>query len=188
MVDIQFDGDKSNIKDIVEFLNNGLANGWKVSELRKVLELGEKRLQKKLKENHYRYDSKSRCYSLTLDTEKKCTTDVVLQYDYNITTQMMNAITKMNDMSSKFEQMYNWYEMQTNDNVIDITRPELKIKPNSNITVTRSMRLYLDTYERFSAFCKVNKDKKVQDILESALVEFLDRYEERGYDESERST
>ena len=179
MVDIQFNGDKSNVEDIVEFLNNGLANGYKVLELRKVLEIGEKSLQKKLKENNYKFDQKSKCYELITDTNKEHTTDVVPQYDYNLTTEMMNAITKMNDMSSRFEKMYNWYEMQTNDNVIDITRPELKIKPNSNITVTRSMRLYLDTYERFSAFCKVNKDKKVQDILDAALVEFLDKYEER---------
>lgn len=179
MVDIQFNGNKSNIEDVVEFLNNGLANGYKVSELRKVLELGEKSLRHKLKDNNYCFNQKSKSYILTLDTNKEHTTDVALQYDYNLTTEIMNSITKMNDMSSKFEQMYNWYEMQTNDNVIDITRPELKIKPNSNITVTRSMRLYLDTYERFSAFCKVNKDKKVQDILDAALVEFLDKYEER---------
>ena len=179
MVDIQFNGDKSNIKDIVEFLNNGLANGWRVSELRKVLELGEKPLQKKLKDNNYYFNQKSKCYILITDAKREHTTDVALQCDYNLTTEMMNAITKMNAMSSKFEQMYNWYEIQTNNNIIDITKPELRIKQNNNITVTRSMRLYLDTYERFSEFCKVNKDKRVQDILEMALVEFLDKYEER---------
>ena len=179
MVDIQFNGDKSNIEDIVEFLNNGLANGYKVLELRKVLEIGEKALQKKLKENNYKFDQKSKCYELITDTNKEHTTDIVPQYDYNLTTEMMNAITKMNDISSKFDQMYDWYEMQTNENIIDITIPELKIKQNNNITVTRSMRMYLDTYERFSKFCKSNKDKRVQDILESALVEFLDKYEDR---------
>lgn len=178
MVDIKFKGKQSNIKDIVEFLNNGLANGYKVSELRKVLELGEKSLRKKLKDNNYCFNQKSKSYILTIDTNKEHTTDVVLQHDYNLTTEIMNSITKMNDMSSRFEKMYNWYEMQTK--VIDITdKPELKIKQNNNITVTRSMRLYLDTYERFSEFTKANKDKRVQDILEMALVEFLDKYEER---------
>lgn len=178
MVDIQFNGDKSNIKDIVEFLNNGLANGWRVSELRKVLELGEKPLQKKLKDNNYYFNQKYKCYILNTDTKREHTTDVVLQCDYNLTTEMMNAITKMNDMSSKFEKMYNWYEMQTK--VIDVpNKPELKINQNNNITVTRSMRLYLDTYERFSEFTKANKDKRVQDILDAAIREFLDKYEER---------
>lgn len=178
MVDIQFKGEKSNIEDVVDFLNNGLANGYKVSELRKVLELGEKSLRKKLKDNNYCFNQKSKSYILTIDTKKEHTTDVVLQYDYNLTTEMMNAITKMNDMSSKFEKMYNWYEMQSK--VIDVPdKPELKIKQNNNITVTRSMRLYLDTYERFSEFTKANKDKRVQDILDAAIREFLDKYEER---------
>ncbi len=81
----------------------------------------------------------------------------------------------MNEMSSKFEQMYNWYEMQTK--VIDVPdKPELKIIPNENVTITRSMRLYLDTYERFTDFTRANKDKRVQDILDTALREFLDKY------------
>ena len=83
--------------------------------------------------------------------------------------ELLDAINKMNEM-------YNWYEMQTK--VVDLSAPVLKIIPNDNVTVTRSMRLYLDTYERFNAYCKANKDKKVQDILDSALREFLDKYEE----------
>lgn len=179
MSDIEFRGNKSNIEDVVEFLNDGLFNGYKVSELRTILELGEKTLQKKLKENSYKFDQKSKSYRLITDTKNDNTTDVVIQNDYNLTTEMINAITKMNDMSSKFDQMYDWYEMQTNETIIDITIPELKIKPNNNITVTRSMRLYLDTYERFSEFTKANKDKRVQDILDTAIREFLDKYEER---------
>ena len=38
------------------------------------------------------------------------------------------------------------------------------------------MRLYLDTYERFTDFTRANKDKRVQDILDTALREFLDKY------------
>ena len=61
--------------------------------------------------------------------------------------------------------------------VVDVCISVLKIKLNENHTVSRSMRLYLDTYERFNAFCKSNnKDKRVQDILDSALREFLDKY------------
>lgn len=183
--------DINNIDDVVEFLNDGLAQGKKVTSLRKELSMGEKKLQKGLKSNGYSYSQKLKKYikDSNVTTEviiqndcKSSTADVVTQSDCNMTTNMprefFEAINKMNDMSSKFENMYNWYEMQTK--VIDVPdKPNLKIMPNDNVTVTRSMRLYLDTYERFTAFTKANKDKRVQDILDSALREFLDRYEDR---------
>ena len=174
------------IEEIVDFLNKGLSEGQKVADLRKELGLSEKNMQRKLKDYGYKFNQKLKQYiKVTTDVvrQDKCnrsTTSVVSQSNCKMTTEMprdfFEAINKMNEMSSKFEQMYNWYEMQTK--VVDILdKPELKITPNENITVTRSMRLYLDTYERFTAFTKANKDKRVQDILDTAIREFLDRYE-----------
>lgn len=183
--------DINDINDVVQFLNNGLSQGKKVTDLRKELNIGEKKLQKGLKSYGYSYSQRLKQYIkdsnnvatgvIIQDEYKSSTTDVVTQSNCNMTTEMprefFDAINKMNEMSSKFENMYNWYEMQTK--VIDIPdRPNLKVVPNDNVTVTRSMRLYLDTYERFTAFTKANKDKRVQDILDTALREFLDRYEE----------
>lgn len=187
----------TDIIEIVKFLNEGLSDGEKVSELRKKIGMPEKKLQRLLKDSGYKFNQKLKQYikdnrddveeqvNITADATiqndcKSSTTDVVTQSNYNMTTNMprefFEAINKMNDMSSKFEQMYNWYEMQTK--VIDVPdKPELKVKANDNVTVTRSMRLYLDTYERFTAFTKANKDKRVQDILDAALREFLDKYE-----------
>ncbi len=170
------DIDNIDIDNIVKILNEGLSKGQKVSDIRKTLGISEKRLQRALKGSKYRYDYKTKLYILdnvidnVIDTAED-TVDVVPQNNYNMTTlppELLEAINKMNEM-------YNWYEMQTK--VVDLSPPVLKIIPNDNVTVTRSMRLYLDTYERFNAYCKANKDKKVQDILNSALREFLDKYE-----------
>lgn len=184
---LQFKGDKNNTEDVVEFLNRGLLEGFKVSELRKSICVGEKGLQRQLKASGYKYNQKTRSYI----KDNVDDTNVVTQSDYICSDEEMNlklvkdnfnmatileAANKMNDMSKKFEKMYGWYEMQTN--VVDIPdKPELKIKPNDDETVTRSMRLYLNTHKRFSEFCKEHKDKKVQDILNEALIEFLDKYD-----------
>ena len=183
--------DINNIDDVVKFLNEGLSQGQKVTDIRKALGVGEKKLRKILKVSGYIYNQKLKQYikvnDITTDVAiqddcKSSDTEVVLQSNYNMTTEIpreiFDAISRMNEMSSKFEQMYNWYEMQTK--IIDVPdEPELKVIPNENVTVTRSMRLYLDTYERFTAFTKSNKDKRVQDILDAALREFLDRYEDK---------
>ena len=187
----------TDIIEIIKFLNEGLSEGKTVAELRDEIGIPKKRLQKLVKDSGYKFNQKLKQYikddrddaedqvniaaDVTIQDDcKSSTTDVVTQSNYNMNTEIprefFDAISRMNEMSSKFEQMYNWYEMQTK--VIDVPdKPELKITLNDNVTVTRSMRLYLDTYERFTAFCKANKDKKVQDILDSALREFLDKYD-----------
>lgn len=199
---LQFNGDENNIEDVVEFLNRGLLEGFKVSELRKVLCLGEKSLQRQLKLSGYKYNQKTKSYikdnidATNVVAKSECksnTTKVVTKSNYNCSDGKMDiklvkdnsniaaileAVNKMNNMTDKFEQMYNWYEMQTK--LVDIPdKPELKINPNNDDTVTRSMRLYLNTHKRFSDFCKAHKDKKVQDILDVAISEFLDKYEEK---------
>ena len=42
----EFLGNKDNIKEVIEFLNQGLSNGEKVADLRNKLNIGEKKLQK----------------------------------------------------------------------------------------------------------------------------------------------
>lgn len=197
---LQFNGDENNIEDVVEFLNRGLLEGFKVSELREVLCVGEKSLQRKLKLSGYKYNQKTKSYikdtihDTNVVAKSECksnTTKVVTKSNYNCSDEKMDiklvkdnsnmaaileAVNKMNNMTDKFEQMYNWYEMQTK--LVDIPdKPELKINLNNDETVTRSMRLYLNTHKKFTAFCKAHKDKKVQDILDTALTEFLDKYD-----------
>lgn len=197
---LQFNGDENNIEDVVEFLNRGLVEGFKVSELREVLCVGEKSLQRQLKSFGYKYNQKTKSYikdnidatNVVVKSEcKSNTTKVVTKSNYNCSDEkrdiklvkdnsniaaILDAVNKMNNMTDKFEQMYNWYEMQTK--LVDIPdKPELKINLNNDETVTRSMRLYLNTHKKFTAFCKAHKDKKVQDILDTALTEFLDKYD-----------
>ena len=183
----------TDIIDIVKFLNKGLSEGKTVAELRDEIGIPKKRLQRLVKDSGYKFNQKLKQYikdgvenqvNITADVTiqndcKSSTTGVVTQSNYNMNTEIprefFDAISRMNEMSSKFEQMYNWYEMQTK--VIDVPdKPELKIIPNENVTITRSMRLYLDTYERFTDFTRANKDTRVQDILDTALREFLDKY------------
>lgn len=213
--DLEFIGDIEDIDEIVNFLNKGLSEGRKVIDLRAELHIGEKKLQKKLRENNYKFNSKERQYiKLKIDDEQeqlqnnyndnKDNDIEQLQNDYKVATnqlqsnyneckepttnQLQNSNTmdqeildtistvkELKEMTSKVEEMYKWYKLQTE--VIEIEIPKLEILKNDNDTVTRSLRLYADTNERFVKFCKENKENKVQDILNTALVEFLDRYE-----------
>lgn len=197
----EFLGNKDNIKEVIEFLNQGLSNGEKVADLRNKLNIGEKKLQKKIKENNYKFDVKKRQYVVTAtfkDTDIEYNTEK-LQKNYNSTTnskeknynsttnQLQNinldqeiidtisTVKELKEMTLRFEEMYDWYMLQKN--VIEIEIPKLQILNSNGDTVNRSLRLYEDTNKRFIEFCKKHNGNKVQDILNTALVEFLDRYE-----------
>ena len=197
----EFLGNKDNIKEVIEFLNQGLSNGEKVADLRNKLNIGEKKLQKKIKENNYKFDVKKREYVVTAtfkDTDIEYNTEK-LQKNYNSTTnskeknynsttnQLQNinldqeiidtisTVKELKEMTLRFEEMYDWYMLQKN--VIEIEIPKLQILNSNGDTVNRSLRLYEDTNKRFIEFCKKHNGNKVQDILNTALVEFLDRYE-----------
>ena len=43
-------------------------------------------------------------------------------------------------------------------------------------TTSSHYRIYKDIQEEFKAFCKEHKQYKVQDIISSAIKEYLDKY------------
>lgn len=187
---IQFYGDKNNIDDVVEFLNEWRQKGYNVSQLRKVLEIGEKPLQKLLKAHKYKFSQRLKRYVREDDKQaetqndymetsiKKANETYELQVNYNNNTEVIEAlktVKELKEMTNKFEEMYSWYQMQLN--VIDIKTCEFKILKNSNETVSRNLRLYIDTNKRLNDFCKEHREFKVQDIVNTALVEFLDKYD-----------
>lgn len=53
---------------------------------------------------------------------------------------------------------------------------EIDVKSLDGETVSRCYRLNKEVQKEFSDFCKRNSSYKVQDILGSALVEFMEKY------------
>lgn len=188
---LEFKGDKSNINDIVEFINKGLSDGLTVQDLRKILGLSEKAQQKLFREYGYKYNQKLKAYikndnkeaqtNLIKEPIKSVNTKVV-QNNHIADTQgnemieILNTMKEMKEMQNQFQEMYQWYKLQTDTNIIDVDIPEFKVIKNNNETISRNLRIYTDTNNLFNEFCKEHKECKIQDILNTALVEFLKRY------------
>lgn len=191
MEEFKFTGDKSNINDMVEFLNKGLLQGFKVSELRNILDIGEKPLQRLLKANGYKHNQKLKAYVKTTDENLKNPPGLEKQSNNTVNTNMiqsnytdnkelievLSTVKEMKLMQTQFQEMYQWYKNQTDENIIDVTIPEFKIIKNENDTISRNLRIYIDTNKRFKEFCEKHSESKIQDILNTALIEFLNKYE-----------
>ena len=59
--------------------------------------------------------------------------------------------------------------------VVDVFN-EIDIRALEGETVSRCYRLNKEVQQEFSKFCKRNSSYKVQDILGTALVEFMEKY------------
>lgn len=188
---LEFKGDKANINDIVEFINKGLSDGFTVQDLRKVLGLSEKAQQKLFREHEYKYNKKLKLYIKNNNKEDQVnlikgsirnSNTKVVQNNHKLDTQgkemieILNTIKEMKEMQIQFQEMYKWYKIQTDTNIINVDIPEFKVVKNNNETISRNLRIYTDTNNLFNEFCKAHKECKIQDILNTALVEFLSRY------------
>ncbi len=173
----------------IDYFNERLLKGQTVTRIRDDLNLSEKGWQKQVKENGYKYDTKTKNYikvtevalihergyksnSLIVNNEKGYEGNpnvVVTSDEYK---RVIKELQDIRGMYSKFEEMYQWYELQ--QNVVE--KEKLSIKANDSDIVTRSFKIYGDVYKDFMDFCKEHKEYKVQDIVSHALKEIVNKY------------
>lgn len=186
-----------SFKEQLEILNNLLADGLNVKEIRVDLGIGEKALQKIIKDNGYRYDQRQKKYvsntgvvksNISSKNVEKYTNNQGYQNNTPVTfrsdeyLKLLEIIKNYDEMSKKLKQMdqlYEWYEKKILDeNVIDIEIPKLEIPDNSEQKeiITRSFKLYADVNKDFKNFCN-RSNYKAQDIVSVALREFLEKYD-----------
>lgn len=167
-----------NIDSQIEYLNSRLNEGLTVIRIREDLNIGEKALQKLIKDGGYKYNSKTKNYiKVTEVVQGYNDNQTVVNYnnnqvvvDYAEYKDMIDTIRNMND---RFEEMYNWYELQTKV----IEKDTLRIEANDNDTVTRSFKVYKDIYEDFMELSKKKYSTyKVQDLISQAIKEFCNKY------------
>ena len=191
---------KLDVANQIEYLNNKLSEGLSVKEIREVLKVGEKKLQKYLKSINYKFDQKTKRYIkvtkvvndhsskenykdnhlvVKLNEKPKESRNEIFSVGFNDSEKLMNMINTYENISEKMDkldEMIKWYEIQKS--VIDVTPPKLEIPPTNQDVVSRSFKIYRDVMEDFSKFCKKNNNYKVQDIISFALREFMNKYDD----------
>lgn len=176
---------KLDIKDKIEFINLKRREGFSSKEIRKSLQISEKRFQKIIKDGNYVFSQKDKIYILneeSLNNKNYESNAVVVgkEKDYkssdivvtnNEYTKLISMLNNIDDMNSKLEEMYKWYTLQTN-----VVEPiELKIDKFDDIVVTRSYKIYNEIQKEFADYCK-SQPYRTQDIISQALREFLQKY------------
>lgn len=181
------------IQDQIQYINDQLDQGLKMDQIRSSIGIGEKKLQRYIKKNNYKYDNKTRRYICNMNMlqdpvhseikPSEATGEV--KYNIDILPEVLEPdnqqkLINMLNMYDKLEKMYNWYEIQQlKDHVVDVDPPEIKVNINNDEVLTRSFRVYKNIYDKWNNFCKENSNYKVLDLFAMALDEYIEKYQKR---------
>lgn len=180
-----------DIESKVEYINDLLCQGDSVDNIRMTLGVGKNYIANTFKKHGYSLNRNINQY-VKSDSAATIATNVVKP-----TTKPVSEAKKLDNTNNKdnyykaLEGQIKDLQKQINDinnrldnnsiatNVItdttSIIHTDIDSLSNTD-TVNRNYRLYTSIHEQFTMFCKSNKQYKVQDILSSAIKEYLDKH------------
>ena len=178
---------KLDIDKKIEYLNKKLSEGQTVIRIREDLGIGEKSLQKIIRENGYKYFQKEKRYykentnvlqknivneNYNLDSKDPT---IVLQNYKDDLLEIVQAKKDIFEVINAFKE--NLYYKDTTNVIEVVASNEIQIKDfNSDAKVT-SFRVYGETLTKWKEFCSKHKKYNNQDLVSMALEEYMKKYE-----------
>lgn len=178
-----------SIDDKINYLNEKLKEGQTVIRIREDIGLGEKALQKIIKEAGYKYSQKDKAYykhttgilqsndkdnSILLKSDEYKYTTNILQVYENDLLELINAKDEILNIVKEYRD--GTYDKDTT-NIIEVVAPAgIHIKEFNTPARATSVRIYDETLVKWKEFCNKNKKYSNQDLLSMALEEYIEKY------------
>ena len=151
---------KLNLKDQVEFINKNL-DSKTLTEICKEIKISRSTIRERFLKQGYIFDKSQNKYIYSSEANNKAQKENKCNNNTNALEEKIKAL------ESKIEAI----ESKLNDK--DKEFNSIEIKKFDGKTVSRCYRIYEDIQKEFSKFCKENSNYKVQDILSTALYEYM---------------
>lgn len=177
-----------DIESKVEYINDLLSQGDSVDNIRTILGVGKNYIANTFKKHGYSLNRNINQY-VKSDSAATIATNVVKPNNKPIDKpkKLDNTNTKDNyykalegqikDLQKQINDINNRLDNKVTTNVaIETTDIIHKDLDTTKATVNRNYRIYEDVQKELTRFCKDNKQYKVQDILSSAIKEYLDKH------------
>ena len=180
-----------DIESKVKYVNELLQQGDSVDNIRTTLGIGKNYIADKFGKGGYKLNRNINQY-IKGDNVVTNTTNVVKKPNKKVSKQSneVNNINTSDDRIKVLERQIKDLQSQINiindmlnkNNATNVVIDTTSIIHSSidsydrNDTKSSHYRIYTDIQEEFKAFCKEHKQYKVQDIISSAIKEYLDKY------------
>ena len=174
-----------NTEKQIDYLNKQLKEGNTVIRIREDLGIGEKKLQKIIKLNGYKYDQKIKQYikvnqvihdyTKVIHNENNNTNDVVIHNVIHDVIQVDN-IKYFNDNFELFKTMIERFKEGMNNynntsNIVINLQDDTHLKRNP-----RPVRINAFVEDKWKLFCEENKKFTKKELLSMALKEYMEKY------------
>ncbi|MGG5404966.1 hypothetical protein ACQZSR_18890 [Clostridioides difficile] len=175
--------DNLPIKEQIQYINNKLLEGDTLTNTCKDIGIGRTTIRNRFKQHGYEFNQAKKLYiSIVEVVELESSSKVVMQKssnkvveaDTNNINNLKDILYNFNEMNTKLNEVYSWYESQSSNKVVGADK--LNIDDFTGDIVVRSYKVYEDIQKEFVAFCEANKKYRVQDIISQALKDFMDKY------------
>lgn len=172
----------------IEYLNEKLSEGQTVIRIREDLRIGEKFLQKIIKESGYKYFQKEKRYykentnvlqkniidgKEIFDLDYKDTTIVLQNYKDDL-LEIVQAKEEIFEVINAFKE--NLYYKDTTNVIEVVASNEIQIKEFNSEAKGTSFRVYGETLTKWKEFCNKHKKYNNQDLVSMALEEYIEKY------------
>ena len=152
------------LMDQIDFVNIELEKK-SLTKISEEIKVSRKTLRNRFDKFGYVYDKQSNKYIIKANSKDEKDLN-----NANNTNVLFDKIESLEGRIKGLEDRLN------NSKTELIELKEISIKSLEGETVSRCYRLNKEVQKEFSDFCKRNSSYKVQDILGSALVEFIEKY------------
>ncbi|MCC0785150.1 hypothetical protein IR152_19400 [Clostridioides sp. ES-S-0108-01] len=175
--------DNLHINEQIQYINNKLLEGNTLTNTCKDIGIGRTTIRNRFKQHGYEFNQAKKLYiSIVEVVELESSSKVVMQEssnkvvgaDTNNINNLRDILYNFNEMNTKLNEVYSWYESQSSNKVVGANK--LNIDDFKGNIVTRSYKVYEDIQKEFVIFCEANKKYRVQDIISQALKDFMDKY------------
>ena len=176
--------DSLSNEDKIDYINNRLANGETVIRIREGLNIGEKSLQRLIKDSGYKYNQKLKRYD-------KCVIETLQNKEYyedntniiphNLKNDLIEIIQMKDDLKELIHNYKNGYDKEHTSQVIEIVEEKgIKINLPESEIVRSTFRVNKEVLDRWNLFCEENKEFSKTNLLSSSLLEYIEKYSNKN--------
>lgn len=154
------DFNKLNLKEQIDFINKNL-DSKTLTEISKEIKISRSTIRKRFLKQGYIFDKNKNKYIYSSEANNKTQEEYICNNNTNVLEEKIKVLElKIEAIESELNNKNKEF------NAIEIKKFEGK-------TVSRCYRIYEDIQKEFSKFCKENSNYKMQDILSTALYEYM---------------
>lgn len=166
-------------EDKISYINEELAKGRTVIRIREDLNIGEKALQRLIKQSGYKFNQKLKRYDKQHTNVMQVNgydKDIINVIPYDLKDDLIEIIQMKDDLKDLIKNYKEGYDRDHTQVIEIIEEKGIKINlPDSEIIRT-TVRVNKEILEKWNSFCEEHKEFSKTNLLSSSLLEYMEKY------------